>query len=472
MRSRRLFTVERAARTSPARPRTRGALPNRNRRDNCRKPFINTAKLSALFPPDHLAIVPSSLNPSQKKERLILLTLAGIQFTHILDFMIVMPLGPQLIAALHIDAQQFSLLLSSYTFTAAASGLVAATYIDRFDRRKLMLVLYVLFALSTLACGLAMNFGMLLVARALAGAFGGVLGAMVQTMIADIVPFERRGQAMGMVMAAFSVSSVAGVPLGLLLAEHVTALGWRAPFFFIVALSAVVLFFGYRFLPSLSTHMERKTDGNIFQQIYAVARNPEHLKAFLFIGLLMMNFSVIPYIALYYTANVGMSESFITLLYLAGGSATFFSARLVGRLADRHGKLHIFRWVTALSFIPVLATTHLVPLPAWVVLLNGTVFFVLVSGRMIPGMAMVSAVALPQVRGTFMSLASSMQMLGSGTASLIAGLVITRDAAGMVQHYNIVGYFAVACALGSLWLARYLTVAPTPPSALQAKQAE
>jgi predicted MFS family arabinose efflux permease len=176
--------------------------------------------------------------------------------------------------------------------------------------------------------------------------------------------------------------------------------------------------------------------------------------------LLMMNFSVIPYIALYYTDNLGMSESFITLMYLVGGAATFFSSRLIGRLADRYGKLRVYRWVAVASFVPVLVTTHLVPLPAWLVLLNATVFFVLVSGRMIPGMAMVTAVAAPQVRGTFMSLASSMQMLGSGLASLIAGLIITRDAMGQVQHYNIVGYFAVACGVASLWMATSLTAAP------------
>jgi predicted MFS family arabinose efflux permease len=407
-------------------------------------------------------VTSTSTSSPKINERLVLLTLAGIQFTHILDFMIMMPLGPQLIQALHIDTHEFGLLLSSYTFTAAASGLLAAAYVDRFDRRRLMLALYVLFMLATLACGLAPNFGALLVARALAGAFGGILGALVQTMIADVVPFERRGQAMGTVMAAFSVSTVAGVPLGLLLAEHLPALGWRAPFFFIVALSCVFLAIGFRFLPSLSAHMERKREGNVFQQIYAVAKNRDHLKAFLFVGLMMMNFSVIPYIALYYTANLGMSESFITLMYLVGGAATFFSSRLVGKLTDHFGKLRAFRWACVTGFVPLLVTTHLVPMPAWVVLLNSTVFFVLVSGRMIPGMAMVTGVATPQVRGAFMSLTSSVQMLGSGMASLVAGLIISRDAMGQIQHYNLVGYFAVGCGLLTLWLARFLTVAPSP----------
>lgn len=408
--------------------------------------------------------MPTSNFDTQKKEQLFLLTLAGIQFTHILDFMIMMPLGPQLIRVLHLSTNEFGLLLSSYTFTAAASGLFAAAYVDRFDRRKLVLTLYVLFILATLCCGLATNYGFLLIARALAGAFGGILGAMVQTMVADVVPFERRGNAMGTIMAAFSLSTVAGVPLGLFLAEKLPALGWRAPFFFIVVLSLVFLVIGYRMLPSLTAHLQRPRTGNVFQQIIAVAREPDHLKAYLFVSLMMMTgFSVIPYIALYYTSNVGMTESFITVIYLTGGVATFFTSRLIGKLADRHGKLRTFRWVGFAAFVPILVTTHLVPVPWWVVLMNSTVFFILVPGRAIPGMAMVTAAAAPHVRGTFMSLASSVQMLSSGLASLVAGMIITRTPAGQVEHFNIVGYIAVGCGLLSLWMAQHLRVATAAP---------
>ncbi|HJV74103.1 MAG TPA: MFS transporter [Noviherbaspirillum sp.] len=399
-----------------------------------------------------------------KREQLFLLTLAGMQFTHILDFMIMMPLGPQLLRALQINTQQFGLLLSSYTFAAAASGLLAATYVDRFDRRKLMLTLYVLFIVATLACGLAPNYSALLLARALAGAFGGILGAMVQTMVADVIPFERRGQAMGTIMAAFSLSTVAGVPLGLFLANHLPALGWRAPFFFIVLLSGGFLFIGYRMLPPMTAHLHNKKEGNVFQQIYAVAREPNHLKAFVFMSLLMMTgFSVIPYIALYYTSNVGMSESFITVVYLCGGTATFFTSRLIGRLADRHGKLRTFRWVALAAFVPMLVTTHLVPVPWWVVLANSTIFFILVPGRMIPGMAMVTGAAAPAVRGTFMSLGSSVQMMSSGLASLVAGMIITRNAAGQIEHFNIVGYLAVSFGLASLWMAQHVKHVPAKP---------
>ncbi|MFC7516247.1 MFS transporter [Herbaspirillum sp. GCM10030257] len=400
-------------------------------------------------------------SPSPKEERIFLLTLAGIQFTHILDFMIMMPLGPQLIRVLNIDTHQFGLLLSSYTFTAAASGLLAATYVDRFDRRKLILTLYVLFIVATLCCGLAPDFVFLLIARALAGAFGGILGAMVQTVVADVVPFERRGQAMGTIMSAFALSTVAGVPLGLFLASHIETLGWRAPFFFIVLLSCGFLAVGYRYLPSLTGHLRRADAGNVFRQIYAVVREPNHLKAYFFMSLLMLGgFTVIPYVALYYTANVGMSESFITVIYLCGGAATFFTSRLIGRMADRYGKLRTYRVAALGSLLPLLVTTHLVPVPWWAVLINSTIFFILVPGRMVPGMAMFTAAAAPQVRGTFMSIGSSVQMMASGLASLGAGLIITRNAAGQIEHYNLVGYLAFGCTLLAIWVAQHLKVAP------------
>lgn len=403
--------------------------------------------------------------PVIKNERLFLLTIAGIQFTHILDFMIMMPLGPQLIRLLHIDTHQFGLLLSSYTFTAAASSLLAATYIDRFDRRKLLLVLYACFIIATLCCGLAPNFTFLLIARALAGAFGGILGGLVQTMIADVIPFERRGKALGTVMAAFSISTVAGVPLGLLLASTFTSLGWRAPFFFIVLLSGVFWVIGYKLLPNLTAHLHNKPVGNVFQRIFAVAKEPRHLTAFAFIAMIMMaGFTVIPYIALYMTTNVGLPESFITVVYLCGGAATFFTSQLIGRLADKYGKLKVYRIVAVASFIPLLITTHLVPIAWWLVLINSTIFFILVPGRMVPGMAMVSAVPEAHVRGTFMTLISSVQMLSSGLATLIAGLIITRTPNGQIEHYDTVGYLAVACGIVTIWLAHHLRIPPDPAS--------
>jgi predicted MFS family arabinose efflux permease len=210
----------------------------------------------------------------------------------------------------------------------------------------------------------------------------------------------------------------------------------------------------------MTAHLERPKRGNVFQQIYLVAKEPNHLIAFAFIALQMMaGFSVIPYLALYMTANIGLPESFITVIYLCGGTATFFSARFIGKMADRYGKARVFKWVALASFVPVLIATHLGPVPWWVALANATIFFVLVSGRMIPGMAMVSSAAAQPIRGTFMSLVSTAQMMSSGLASLVAGLIITRSAGGQIEHYNIVGYLAVASGFAAIWMMQRLKVA-------------
>lgn len=399
---------------------------------------------------------PADLLPWQG-ERRFLFTLAGIQFTYILGFMIMMPLGPQFIRELDITTGQFSLLLASYTFSAAIFNLLATTYIDRFDRRTLMLVLYAMFLVVTVACGIAPDFPTLLLGRAAAGATGGLLGAMVQIMVADVIPYERRGRAMGIVMAAMSVSAVAGVPIGLALANAIPSLGWRAPFFFSTGAIAIMLAVSWRVLPSLTSHLGQTRERNVFAHVFRLATDPNYIKAFLFILLLMMgSFSVTPYVPLYLTMNLGLPESFITLVYLCGGAANFATMQVIGRLSDKHGKLRTYSWVAFLSFIPVLTTTHLFPMSSWIILVNSTFFFILVSGRMGPAMALISAVPPPQTRGTFMGLVYSVQMLSFSLASLTSGLIIGRAASGHIERFNWVGYLAVACSAVTIWLAHRL----------------
>ncbi|MGV0963163.1 MAG: MFS transporter [Polynucleobacter sp.] len=393
----------------------------------------------------------------KSKERFFLFSLAGIQFTHILDFMIMMPLGPEFIRELNINTHEFGLLLSSYTFAAAIAGVFATYFVDRFERRVLLLSLYACFIVATLVCGLAPDYHSLFIARAFAGAFGGILGSLVQTIIADSIPFERRGKALGTVMSAFSVSTVAGVPLSLFLANNIPSLGWRAPFIFIALISSLILYLGYRNIPKISGHLGHSHEGSRLSQIWNIFVAHQHLRAFIFMALIMLTgFSVIPYIALYLTSNVGIDNSYISLIYLCGGIATLMSSRIIGHMADRYGKVKVFRVLAVISLIPLLVTTNLMPVPLWVVLINSTAFFVLVSGRMIPAMAIVSQVVEAKIRGTFMSLVGSVQMLASGLASVIAGVVVTIGADGKMDHYNLVGYGAALCGLLTFWLVGYI----------------
>ncbi len=395
------------------------------------------------------------------RERILLLTLAGVQFAHILDFMIMMPLGPILIRELAIDTHEFGLLVSSYTFSAAFSGVLAATFVDRYERKRLLLAMFGLFAAATLACGLAPGYWPLLLARCAAGAFGGVLGSMVQTIVGDLIPFERRGRASGTIMSAFSLATVAGVPMSLYLATH---FGWRFPFLFIAALAAGLLALGWKMLPTLRGHLVSAVIGETerahpLAAMGAVLRDANHLRALLFIALIMFSgFMVIPYITLYSVANVGIRQEDLYLLYLAGGTATFFTSRLIGRLADRHGKVRVYRVVALLSMAPLLIQTHLVPIPLWLMVIVATVFFILVPGRMVPAMAIVTSAAQQRLRGTFLSITGAIQQLAAGVAAWIGGLIIAQDAAGHILRYHLVGYLAVVATLLAMAMASRIKV--------------
>lgn len=411
--------------------------------------------------------MPTSHPLTPRRELWLLLTLAGVQFTHILDFMIMMPLGPQLTRIFSISDAQFGLLVSAYTLSAGVSGLLASTYIDRFGRKRLLLALYALFGLATLACGLAPTYATLMVARVLAGMFGGVLSALCQTIVADVVPFERRGRAMGIVMTSFSVSTVAGVPLGLVFAEYG---GWHMPFFAIAAMCLLLLVFAARTLPTMNAHLAAGQQRTALGGIAEVLRDANHRRAFVFSGLLMFTgFTVIPYITIYMQANAGVRTDQVPLIYLCGGVVTLFTARLFGRLTDARGKVATFRWL-ALAVGPCLLGITLVHgVPLWTVLIVSTLMFAFMSGRMIPGMAIITSAANPQLRGTFMTLNASVQSAAMGVASLVGGVLISRDAQGLVQGYwmaAVVG--TVASVLSIMVVGRLVLHGAAPVTAAKA----
>ncbi|MBU0751105.1 MAG: MFS transporter [Gammaproteobacteria bacterium] len=391
-----------------------------------------------------MSVAVAPLTP--ERERILLLTLAGIQFAHIVDFMVMMPLGPILMRELTVGTREFGLLVSAYTFTAAVSGVLVASFIDRFERKRLLLAVLALFAVATLACALAPGFTTLLLARAAAGAFGGVLGAMVQTMVGDLIPFERRGRASGSIMAAFSFATVAGVPASLYLANH---LGWRSPFVLVALISCGFLAIAWRLLPVLRGHIAATdTPAHPLAAMAAVLRDANHLRALAFLSLVVFaSFMVIPYITIHIVGTVRVAQDDIPLIYLCGGVASFFSARWIGRLADRHGKVRVYRCVAAGSILPLLLITHLGPAPLPAVLAVTTLFFMLVPGRMVPAMAIVTSAAQPKLRGTFLAINAATLQFTSGMAAVVGGLIITTDAAGAIARYDWSGYLATAITL-------------------------
>jgi predicted MFS family arabinose efflux permease len=389
---------------------------------------------------------------SPRRELLLLVTLAGIQFTNILDFMIMMPLGPQFTRIFSITDAQFGLLVSAYTLAGGLSGVLASSYIDRFDRKRLMLVLYALFGLSTLACGLATGYFQLMFARIAAGIFGGVLSSLAQTIVGDVIPFERRGRAMGIVMTSFSVSTVAGVPIGLFLAAH---LGWHAPFIGIAMLCLLLMVFAALTLPVLNGHLSMKAPASAWGRISQTLQDSNHQRAFLLSALLMFaGFTVIPYITIYMQANVGLEPDQIPYIYLAGGVATLISARWFGRLTDSLGKFETFRLLAIAVVVPMIAITLIPRTPLPMVLVVSTLFFICMSGRMIPGMAILTSAGNPAMRGTFMTLNSAVQSAAMGLAALVGGHLIGRDAQGLVQNYWMAALVGAAASLTAVVVAK------------------
>jgi predicted MFS family arabinose efflux permease len=382
-------------------------------------------------------------------ERLLLWSLAAINFTHSGDFMVMMPLGPQLTRLFQITDAQFGLLVSAYSLAAGAAGLLVSMVIDRFERKRALLWMYAGFALATLACGLATTYGALMAARVAAGVFGGVLGALVQTIVGDAVPFERRGQAMGLVMSAFSLSTVAGVPLSLWLASH---WGWHVPFFAIAAVSVAVWLAAWRSVPRLQSHMTGVSAQPPLTQLRRVLSVGNHWRAFaLSVLMLSGSFSIIPYITIYTTTNVGLSADQVPFIYLAGGVATLFTARFWGRLADRYGKVKVFRWVSVAAVLPMMALTHLPAVSVPVLLVVTTAFFVFVSGRMVPGMALLTQTPEPAVRGSFMSVNGAVQSAAMGIAAWVGGLMISRTPDGLVEGYGLTGWLALVTTVVMVW---------------------
>ena len=381
--------------------------------------------------------------------------LAMVQFTHIMDFMIMMPLGPQLMRLFEITPRQFGFLVSAYTFTAGISGFAGAFFVDRFDRKSVLLVAYMGFTLGTLACALAPNYEFLMAARSLAGAFGGVLGAMILSAVGDAISHEKRGRAMGIVMASFSLASVFGVPFGLYLAN---LFSWHAPFVFVGAAAAVNTLLLLFYMPSMGAH---KVNGREFPSpiaiLQTIATDKNQITALgLTIFLTFSQFLLIPFLSPSMVANVGFLESDLPYIYFVGGGLTIFTSPLVGRLADRFGKHRVFLITSLFVILPVWLTTHMGPTPIASALVVTALFFVLGNGRFVTSTAMVTAAVQPASRGSFMSINSSVQSLASGSAALISGFIVATGPNGRLLHYDRVGYLSLALTLAAMAVATRL----------------
>lgn len=395
--------------------------------------------------------IPHDDSASLKKEKIYIIILAAIQIAHILDFVIMMPLGPTFIRIFKISPVEFSILVSAYTYSAGIVGFFGALYADHFDRKKFLLFNFTGFILGTFMCALAPNFGALLFARILAGAFGGVLNANVLSLVADLIPFQRRGNAMGAVMSAFSITNVLGVPIGLFIAN---AFDWHAAFYFICLISIIFWVAAFFILPSVKIEREPLRFKQNLRNFKSILIQKDYLQAFALTSILGFGiFTIIPFISTYLVRNVGMTENQLPMLYLIGGIGTIISARVIGRLCDSLGSFRIFKIIAIISIFPILGLTNLPAVPVWIAVAVTALFTMFGSGRFIPAMTLVSGVVKPQERGTFMSLETACRQLSVGVASQSAGFIIGSSATGALTHFNLVGLIGVITSIMAIYVA-------------------
>jgi predicted MFS family arabinose efflux permease len=413
---------------------------------------MKTTPLEEVPAPADLA--PASGPPVQ--EWAILLVLAAVQFTNIMDFMIIMPLGPQFIRVFHITPAQFGLLVSCYTISAGTAGILASFVIDRFDRKTALLLLYAGFTTGTFLCALAPTYELLLAARVLTGAFGGVLGAMVYAVIGDAFPEWRRGTATGIVTSAFGFATVAGVPFGLYLG---TEFGWEASFLLLAGLGAVILAGAAGAMPRMRGHLTRARLVRALAEMRSILSNPNHQSAFaLVVAMMVSSFIVFPYLSPALVNNVGLLEKHLPWIYIVSGALALVASPIVGRLADRYGKLRVYRIAVVLSVGPIVAITNLGPVPLGVVLVLVSLLVLCNSSRMVAAMAMVTSSVVPQQRGGFMSVNAAVQNYAAGLATYAGGLIIGQAANKSLTNYGLAGGLAVAAAVLSVFLAGRLRV--------------
>ncbi len=388
-----------------------------------------------------------------KKERIILFLLATLNFTHILDFMIMMPLGNYLMPFFKISPQQFSMLVASYTIAASISGFGAAFFIDGFDRKKALLIAFTGFLVATMACGFATTYLVLLIARLVAGLFGGLIGAQVISIISDLFVYERRGRAMGAVMSAFAIASTIGIPVALYISN---LFSWHAPFIGIASLGFLLMPFLVIYMPAINTHVVPGQRAKLnLVGFKAVFSDKTHVLALLFTGFIMFgHFIIVPFINPFLEFNLGYSKTMTPLIYLVGGIAAFFSANWLGRISDRVGKMKIFKICLFLSLPLVLIITNLIPIPYWIVLVLFGAWFTTATGRSVTSQAMVSNVADTRYRGSFQNFNSSLQQAGTGLASLLAGFVVIEEVDGKIGNYAGLGMISIVALLISFLLAQ------------------
>jgi multidrug resistance protein len=365
-----------------------------------------------------------------------------------------MPLGPVLMRTLSITPLQFGTLVSSYNISAAVTGILYGVVADKYDRKLMLQINFVGFILGTVACGAAQDFETLVIARIIAGGFGGTLTSVVMAMVTDLIPFERRGKALSVVMSAFSVASILGVPIGLLIAE---SFDWHYTFYFIAIFSTLVLILSSYTFPRLDQHVKKSEIKENIKRLLGILFKIDYLKCYLLTFCNVFSiFCIIPYLSPYAVKNIGILETDLKYMYFVGGVCTVISAILIGRLTDKIGAFKVMMTLIILSFFPMYLYSHAGPMPFIQFLVIASLFMMVVSGRMIPLMTMISDIVDSEDRGTFMGLLNAIRSMGTALATVFAGFLIVENSDGSLSGFDHIGLFSIGFSFMIIFFFRHI----------------
>ncbi len=379
---------------------------------------------------------------------LVIVLLSLTQFTVVLDFMVMSPLGDKLMKAMQLSTQQFGVAVFSYAFSAGISGFLTAGFADSFDRKKLLLFFYIGFIIGTVFCGLANTYPLLIAARVFTGLFGGVIGSISMAIVSDLFSLEQRGRVMGFMQMGFGASQVLGIPISLFIANR---WGWQSPFFMIVILASIIWLVITIKLKPITKHLEVKNKDNALKHLWHTISQKNYRIGFLATALMSLGgFMIMPWGSVYAINNLGVTEEQLPVLFMISGVATLFIMPIIGKLSDKIDKLTLFIFASAWMIVVVLIYANLVPVPFWIVVLLNVLMMMGVMARMIPSVALVSALPELHDRGAFMSINSSLQQLSGGIAAAIGGMIVVqKDNFSPIEHYDtlalVVAVFVGIC---------------------------
>ena len=389
--------------------------------------------------------------PFSSYQKFVIFILAITQFSVVLDFMVMSPMGDMLMKAFTLKPAQFGAAVSVYAFSAGISGLLTAGFADKFDRKKLLLFFYTGFIVGTFLCSIANSYEMLLVARIVTGLFGGVIGAISLAIITDLFDIHHRGRVMGFVQMGFGASQVLGIPFSLYLANH---WGWRAPFVLVAVMAALILIFIFLKLKPVTGHLFKQPERSAFQHLLHTFSKRSYRIGFLSTALLSIGgFMMMPFGSAFAINNLKITQEQLPIMFMVSGCSSLIIMPLVGRLADKMDKFTLFAIASAWMMVVVVLYTNLSATPLWLVMVFNVLMMMGILSRMVPSSALTTAIPDIQDRGAFMSITSSLQQIAGGIAAASAGMIVSqKDKFSPLEHYNILGYVLVCISLVSVSL--------------------